>query len=131
MQLLVEYIDKSNNVHKLERTFYLAVADDELPATAPLTPSSVATGTGSLEILSTIDAPDGRDLYALRNQIVQAFNKDEMIDVLFQLNLREDDFDERLSSMVRELIVYVVQNGRFDELIAICQERRPAMDWRP
>ncbi|MEJ2750576.1 MAG: PQQ-binding-like beta-propeller repeat protein, partial [Anaerolineae bacterium] len=126
MQLLVEYIDKSNCVHKLERTFYLEVAEDrELPATGPLTPTSVSVGTGSLEILSTITSPDGRDLYALRNQIVQAFKKDEMIDVLFQMNLREDDFDERLSSMVRELIVYVVQNGRFDELLAICQERRP------
>lgn len=128
MQLLIEYIDKGNGVHKLERTFYLEVAEDDgLPATVPLTPPSVSTG--SLEILSTIEAPDGRDLFALRNQIVQSFNKDEMIDVLFQMNLREDDFDERLSSMVRELIVYVVQNGRFAELIAICQERRPALDW--
>jgi hypothetical protein len=106
------------------------VAEDrELPATGPLTPTSVSVGTGSLEILSTITSPDGRDLYALRNQIVQAFKKDEMIDVLFQMNLREDDFDERLSSMVRELIVYVVQNGRFDELIAICRERRPTIKW--
>ncbi len=129
MQLLVEYVDKSNCFHKLERTFYLAVVDDELPATAPLTPSSIATGTGSLEILSTIEAPDGRDLFALRNQIVQAFNKGEMVDVLFQLGLREDDFDERLSSLVRELIMYVVQNGRFDELLAICQERRPTIKW--
>ncbi|MCB9421528.1 MAG: PQQ-binding-like beta-propeller repeat protein [Ardenticatenaceae bacterium] len=128
MQLLIEYIDKSNGVHKLERIFYLEVAEgDELPATAPLTPPSISTG--SLEILSTIKAPDGRDLFALRNQIVQSFNKDEMIDVLFQMNLREDDFDERLSSMVRELMVYVVQNGRFAELLAICQERRPALEW--
>ncbi|MCA9978782.1 MAG: PQQ-like beta-propeller repeat protein, partial [Anaerolineales bacterium] len=128
MQLLIEYMDKSNCVHTLERTFYLDVAEDlDLPATAPLTPSSISTG--SLEILSTIEAPDGRDLFALRNQIVQSFNKDEVVDILFQMNLREDDFDERLSSMVRELIVYGVQNGRFDELIAICQERRPAMEW--
>jgi outer membrane protein assembly factor BamB len=128
MQLLIEYIDKGNGVHKLERTFYLEVAeDDDLPATAPLTPPSISTG--SLEILSTIESPDGRDLFALRNQIVQSFNKDEVVDILFQMNLREDDFDERLSSMVRELIVYVVQNGRFDELIAICQERRPALEW--
>lgn len=130
MQIVIEYVDKGNSVHKLERTFYLEVAEDnELPATAPLTPSTVASGTGSLEILSTIEAPDGRDLYALRNQIVQAFNKDEMVDVLFQLGLREDDFDERLSAMARELIVYMVQNGRLAELIAICQERRPAMEW--
>jgi tetratricopeptide (TPR) repeat protein len=130
MQLLIEYIDKSNCDHKLERTFYLDVAEgDELPATAPLTPTLMSTGTGSLEILSTIDAPDGRDLFALRNQIVQTFNKDEVVDILFQMNLREDDFDERLSSMVRELIVYVVQNGRFPELIAICRERRPTLEW--
>jgi hypothetical protein len=25
--------------------------------------------------------------------------------------------------------VYVVQNGRFDELIAICRERRPNVEW--
>ena len=130
MRLLIEYGDKNNCVHQLERTFYLEVAEDrELPATAPLTPTSISAGTGSLEILSTIDAPDGRDLYALRNQIVLAFNKDEVVDMLFQLGLRKDDFDERLSSMVRELIVYVVQNGRFPELIAICQERRPAIEW--
>jgi outer membrane protein assembly factor BamB len=130
MQTLIEYVDKSNCVHKLERTFYLEVAEDkDLPATAPLTPTSVSTGTGSLEILSTIDAPDGRDLYALRNQIVLAFNKDEIVDVLFQLELREDDFDERLSSLVRELIVHLVQNGRLDELITICRERRPNVEW--
>lgn len=130
MQTLIEYVDKSNCVVKLERTFYLEVAEDkDLPATAPLTPTSVSVGTGSLEILSTIDAPDGRDLFALRNQIVQSFNKGEMVDVLFQLGLREDDFDERLSSMVRELIVHLVQNGRLDELITICQERRPNVEW--
>lgn len=130
MQLLVEYVDRSNCVHKLERTFYLEVAEDkDLPATGPLTATAVSAGTGSLEILSTIQSPDGRDLFALRNQIVQSFNKDEVVDILFQLGLREDDFDERLSSMVRELIVYVVQNGRFPELLAICQERRPALEW--
>lgn len=130
MQLLIEYVDKSNCVHTLERTFYLEVAEDkDLPATAPLTPTSVSAGTGSLEILSTIDAPDGRDLFALRNQIVRSFNKSDVVDILFQLGLREDDFDERLSSMVRELIVYVVQNGRFPELLAICRERRPALEW--
>jgi hypothetical protein len=130
MQLLIEYVDKSNCVHTLERIFYLEVAEgSELPATAPLTPPSVPAGTGSLEILSTIEAPDGRDLFALRNQIVQTFNKSEMVDVLFQLGLRKDDFDERLSSLVRELIVHLVQNGRFPELLAICQERRPNMEW--
>lgn len=127
MQLVIEYLDKNNSIHKLERTFYLDVAEDEeLPATAPLPP---ATSTDSREILATIEASDGRDLFALRNQIVESFNKDEMLDVLFQLGLREDDFDERLSSMVRELIVYVVQNGRLDELLAICQERRPNIEW--
>ena len=48
---------------------------------------------------------------------------------MFDLGLRADDFDERIGSVARDLITYAVQANRMDELIALCRQGRPHVDW--
>ena len=122
MQLAIEYMDINGSEHRLERTFYLPVMGEDLKATP------VNNSTGSEEF-ATLQAPDGRDLVALRRNIVASFSKDELEEILFDLGLRGDDFDQRVSTMARQLITYAVQSRRLDELVTLCRELRPHVEW--
>ena len=106
----------------MQRTFYLPVAGEEQPITPVHTPTDK-------EAFAGLEAPDGRDLAALRRSVVDAFSTEELRDVLFDLGLRADDFGGRVSTIARELITYGVQADRFDELIELFRKRRPDADW--
>lgn len=125
MQLVIEYADKANNIHTLERTFYLEVK----PETGLLSLSSQPDPSTGTQELAELPQVDGRDLYELREKLTDYFSKDELTDIIFELGLRAGDFSERLSAMAREMVIGLAENGRLDELIAICQERRPKVDW--
>ncbi len=131
MQLIIEYQDKMERQHKLERTFYLEVTGAAVLPTvlSPMTPEKIAT-PDSHQILADLSAVNGRDLPQLRNEMVRYFGLEELVDMLFELNLNADEFHrERASTLARELIVYLVRNGRLSELITLCQERRPHVEW--
>lgn len=122
MQLAIEYIDINGTEHRLERTFYLPVGGEDQQSIPILTPSDS-------EEFATLQAPDGRDLAALRRNMVASFNKEELQEILFDLGLRADDFDHRFSTIARQLITYAVQTDRLDELVRLCKELRPHLDW--
>jgi hypothetical protein len=88
----------------------------------PNTPHLKVTGS---ESFARLESPDGRDLSLLRRQIVDHFSRDETLDIVFDLGLRADDFDERISNIARDLITYAVQANRLDALIEPCRQRRP------
>ncbi len=125
MQLVIEYVDKANNIHTLERTFYLEVK----PETGMLSLSSSPDSSTGTQELAELPQVDGRNLYDLREKLTEYFSKDELTDIIFELGLRAGDFSERLSTMARELVIGLAENGRLDDLIAICQERRPKVAW--
>jgi hypothetical protein len=61
---------------------------------------------------------------------VDSFSKDELRDeILFELGLRADDFGNRVSTIARQLITYAVRTGRLDELVELCRELRPNVEW--
>ncbi len=131
MQLIIEYMDKLERLHKLERTFYLDVSGAAIMPTilSPHTPEQSAT-PDSRQILAELSAADGRDLPGLRAELVRYFSLEELIDMLFELSLNADEFNqERASRLAREMIVYLVRNGRLAELITLCQRRRPHIAW--
>jgi hypothetical protein len=122
MRLAVEYSDATGREHRLERTFYLSVAGEG----QPITPYLKASDSDSF---ARLEAPNGRDLSLLRQQIVDHFSRDEILDILFDMGLRADDFGQRISNIARDLITYCVQANRLDELIALCRQHRPRVDW--
>ncbi len=121
MRLAIEYVDRLDNEHRLQLTFHLPVAGESEISTVPSLSDS--------EVFARLQAPDGSDLGLLRRKMVNHFNLDEIHDLIFDFGLRKDDFDSRLSGAVRQMITWVVRNGRFAELIEWCQARRPSVDW--
>ena len=129
MQLNIEYMDKSG-LQQEEKIFYLPVSGEVAQVvTRPLDTSTFGS-TGSREALARLPAPEGVNLFELRNKLVQSFSREELSDVLFELELSEDDFSERLSSMARELITALARNGRIEELLVICERERSHISWR-
>ncbi len=122
MRLAIEYGDRVGNVHRLERRFYLTVmGKDET--------SSSQFVLGDSQSFARLQASDGRDLAVLRQKMINAFSKEELYNVLFDFGLRADDFGDRLSTIARELITYAVQTDQLDELVNICRQRHPYVDW--
>ncbi len=112
LQLLIEYMDKNDQRHKLERTFSLRVSEKA---------SAIAE--------ETIKDTDTRRLLDLRNQIVQLFTESELYDVCLELSVDPETFDESKPTFVRELIFYLLRRGRLQELIEICKRDRPHVAW--
>jgi outer membrane protein assembly factor BamB len=128
VHLAVEYVDKAGKIHVLDRTQYLPVA----AATAPLSAASWAQTGGpgdTAGLLSQLPSPGGRSLPELREKLVQYFSRDELADVIFELGLLEDDFDEKISVMAKELILALARHGRLEELIEILKTKRSSVEW--
>jgi hypothetical protein len=122
MRLVIEYADVNGTEHRLERIFHLPVMGEDQQVTPFHTPSDS-------EAFARLEAPGGRDLAALRRNMVESFSRDDLYQIVFYLGLRADNFDKRISTMAREMITYAVQAGRLDELIKLCQDRRPRVEW--
>jgi outer membrane protein assembly factor BamB len=122
LQLSLEYLDKINNVHHLERTFHILVASESEADTT-------ASSTRDRVEFAALVSPDGRDLATLRSRLVTSFNSEELNEIIFDLGLHEDDFKVELSPKVRELITWAVQHNQMERLIAECQKRRPHVKW--
>lgn len=127
IQLIIEFMDKVNQTHKLERTFFLDVASESsLPTTRPVNLTKIVPQTGQL---AELDAPEGVDLVQLYRGITRVFTREELTIVLFELNLRDDNFDSRLDIMTKELLQYLLRMKRLDELILILKKERPLEEW--
>ena len=70
------------------------------------------------------------NLSQLRDQMIQAFNVEEVKSVCFDLNINYDSLaGEGLGGKVRELIGYCLRHGSFSQLIDYCAEKRPHLTW--
>lgn len=70
------------------------------------------------------------DLPALREQIISAFNDNELQDICFEMRVDYEIVDgTNKSAKARELITFLSRRGRIPELILICQKQRPSMEW--
>jgi formylglycine-generating enzyme required for sulfatase activity len=66
----------------------------------------------------------------LRELIVQGFGREDLRNLCFDLGVGYDDLPaEGRSGKARELVIYMDNRGRTAELLALCAERRPLLDW--
>lgn len=67
---------------------------------------------------------------SLRELITARFDRNELQNLYFDLGIDfEEASNERKSELVRHLIDACRQQGRLPDLIALCKQRRPAVDW--
>jgi len=66
----------------------------------------------------------------LRELIIQGFGREELRTLCFDLDVEYDDLPaEGRSGKARELIIYMDNRGRTAELLALCVQRRPLLEW--
>ncbi len=123
LQLTVEYTDKSNQLHKLERTFSLEVAAE----TIQTTPSDPQVDSGFE--LAQLPNVGNINLLELRIKIIQLFGVDELQGICLGLAIDPDTFAPRKNKFVDELILYLVRRNQLDELIGILRIERPNVKW--
>lgn len=69
-------------------------------------------------------------LNALFLQVRDYFDESDMRTVCFRLGMNYDDLGGRgRAANIRELLIYLAQNGNLPDLIDICRRDRPAVDW--
>ncbi|MCA9950752.1 MAG: hypothetical protein KDE48_13975, partial [Anaerolineales bacterium] len=122
MRLAIEYGDRVGNAHRLERRFYVQVAGKDETISSQFVRSDS-------QAFARLQAPDGRDLAILRQKMVNALNKEELHNMVFDFGLRADDFGDRLNTIARELITYAVQTDQLDALLDMCRTQNPYSDW--
>lgn len=115
MRLSVEYVDRMGNTTRLARTFYLSVA--------PTRKEMESREFAHLKL------PGGRNPATFRNNLVEHFSAEELDDLLFDLELRVDDFDQHVGVKAREIITWAAQHRHIDKLVRYCKEKRPFIDW--
>ncbi len=67
----------------------------------------------------------------VRENMIKFFNLSELKDICFDMEIDYETLSEHgnLKGFVRELLAYAGRIGRLNELIQICQEERPSLQW--
>jgi hypothetical protein len=88
-------------------------------ARVPVIPPPKTKGTASLP-----------DRGKLRRAILDYFSESELEDLCFDMAIDHERFPAKgKAELVRELIAYCERNDRTVELVKICQELRPGIEW--
>lgn len=70
------------------------------------------------------------DLPALREQLITAFNDNELRDICFEMRVDYEIIDgTNKAAKARDLLTYLDRRNRIPELILFCQQERPAYSW--
>lgn len=79
---------------------------------------------GAIEVVEKYDPPK------LRTLLKQAFSKQDLRELCSNLRLDYEDFPERKSDFVLELIAYMERHGRLTDLLEECRRARPRHPWQ-
>ena len=74
-------------------------------------------------------APTHRHTVKLRENLVAHFNKEELRNLSFDLDIQYENLPETLDGMARELVAHCLRYGRFFELVEKCSKLRPIVSW--
>jgi hypothetical protein len=70
------------------------------------------------------------ELSTLRQQLERNFNLDELADLCFELRINFENLPgSTLLAKTRELVAYCERHRLLPQLVALCQEKRPAEAW--
>lgn len=82
------------------------------------------------EILRLERLITGFDRHQVKANLMDYFNMDEMASLLFDLDLRLDDFPhDTQTELVDALIHYCERHRCTDRLLAVLRQVRPGLDW--
>jgi len=68
-------------------------------------------------------------LLKLRGNLATHFDREELRNLCFDLNINYENLPERLDGMAREIVAYCARAGLMRELVAECRKLRPNFDW--
>lgn len=77
-----------------------------------------------------IEEDSGPDLPALRKQLLSAFNKAQLEDLIFEMGIEKDDLPgETRPEKAREFLKYLNQRGLIPQLLELVRDLRPNIPW--
>lgn len=130
LRLSIEYSDKSDQGHKLERTFLVEVTN---PASETTTERSIEPITdpklGTSELLARLPVPDNINLIEIRNKIAEYFSRNDLESLILEFGLDPEEFVGTKSKLAKELILYLTRRNQLEELISILERERPKVQW--
>lgn len=81
-------------------------------------------------LLIWVSTMENVNLVILRQIIGHKFNKSELRDLCFELQINYESLPgDTIDDMVRELVTYIDRRDRIRELVDLCQQKRPQIIW--
>jgi hypothetical protein len=88
--------------------------------------NTVNYGGGSAQVAKNLPG----DLAAIRDNLIEYFNKAELRGLAFELGIRHEELPgETLSELAQSLVIYCRQRGRLGELVDLGRRERPHVSW--
>lgn len=129
LEFTIEFFDQEGNQHRYGRTITVQVISELSDETQPQAAITITQlSASSLAELARLPAGE-HDLPALYYKLIQYFSRTDLDIIVSELDLTQEDFSPKLSLMAKELIINAVRSGRLEELVTICQSKRPKVAW--
>lgn len=123
LRVSVYYDDVHGAAHSSSEVIYIAVARSE----------SAQTGSGQtvgvIDPLRQMTDDESEQFVQLRESLTDAFSKEELYTLALELGLDYEMLPEAKDSFIRELLLYLWRRRRLDDLLALCEARRPHLRW--
>ncbi|MFT5193421.1 MAG: outer membrane protein assembly factor BamB [Cellvibrionaceae bacterium] len=112
LNLMIEYLDIHDKRHVINKTFSVSVMSNQ----------------GETDRMIRERNFDGQGVaetpIKLRNIIVEAFDRKELDDIIYEINLNIDDFPGPLNTAARNFVDTVLRRGMTDKLLEIIVRER-------
>ncbi len=131
LRLTLAYLDSAGNKQILEKTLFIPVAGaeaDRVEGQMPNVFDSPAEARRSSQ--AQVSSATAIDAVALRRNLATYYSENELKDLCFELEIDHEDLARgRKSDFAREIILYLQRRGRLTEIVNLCIEKRPHVDW--
>lgn len=88
--------------------------------------NTINYGGGSVQVAANLPS----NLTAVRDNLIEFFNKSELQGLAFEMGIRSDDLPgQTISELAQSLVIYCNQRGRLMELVQIGRRERPHLRW--
>lgn len=130
LRLAIQYMDEDKELHDQSQTIYISVARvPEERAGRQMVDDVFGNASGNLLAQTGQLTSDKLGLRTLFLSCQEYLNREDLLNIAFQLGLDEDDLPTRKSTLAREMIRYASRRNLLDEFRSMCKNINPAGEW--
>jgi outer membrane protein assembly factor BamB len=130
LTVTLNFQDNKLQMRQMKKTVFVPVSpkvsDRMVGQIRNIFSTTIKVGKGT----KSLTDPSEKDLSEIRRNLAVCFNISELNDLCFELNIDSEELiQSRKSDFAREIVLYLTRRGRLHELISVCTNARPHINW--